>query len=241
MSSVPVSLHNASTPIELLAEAVRLYNPRIALASSFSLEDVTLIQMLSLIAPASDYHIIALDTGRLPEETYQCAEAIKSKYGVTIEWLYPDRDRVESMMLHKGPFSFKDSVENRLECCFIRKVEPLQRRLKTLDAWITGQRRDQSLSRSGLAPVEIDAANGSILKLNPLWQWTAANVARYVKDHNIPYSALYDQGYKSIGCAPCTRPVAAGEHERSGRWWWESAEHKECGIHLAPVLNVTEK
>jgi phosphoadenosine phosphosulfate reductase len=235
MSGIPASLLNASTSIELLGAALMLYTPRIALASSFSLEDVTLIHMLSLFAAPDDYHVIALDTGRLPEETYQCAEAIRNRYHIAIEWLYPDKDLVEELLLRKGAFSFKESVENRHECCFIRKVQPLQQRLKTLDAWITGQRREQSSSRSALEPVEFDVSNNSMIKLNPLWAWTAADVSRYVKENNIPYSALYDRGYKSIGCQPCTRPVAAEEHERAGRWWWEAAEHKECGIHLAPV------
>jgi len=235
MSAIPASLLNAATPIELLSTALSLYTPRIAIASSFSVEDVTLIHMLSLVTSPADYHVIALDTGRLPEETYQCAEAIRNRYGIKIEWLYPDKQLVEEMLLRKGAFSFKESVENRHECCFIRKVQPLQQRLKTLDAWITGQRREQSSSRSALEPVEVDVSHDAIIKLNPLFAWTADDVSHYVKQNRIPYSALYDRGYKSVGCQPCTRPVAPDEHERAGRWWWESAEHKECGIHLAPV------
>lgn len=216
-------------PSELLERALELYHPRIALASSFGLEDVVLIDLLSALR--KDVRIIALDTGRLPEETYACADAIIKRYGVMIDWYFPRHDAVEALERAKGLYSFRQSVENRRECCGIRKVEPLNRALNGLDAWITGQRREQSVTRSALHPVEIDEAHGGIIKLNPLTDWSLDQVWAYVREHKVPYNALHDQGYPSIGCTPCTRAVQPGEDQRAGRWWWETPEHKECGLH----------
>lgn len=229
---IPESILNARDATELLREAVRLYGNRIALASSFGLEDVVLIHMLCIDQRNNACRVFAIDTGRLPEETYQCAEAIRRKYGIEIEWVFPDKTLLEEMISSKGLYSFKESNKDRLECCYIRKVEPLERSLQSLDAWITGQRRDQSQTRAQLQMVEIDRAHASILKLNPLYNWSYESVLEYVRENNIPYNRLFDLGYKSIGCAPCTRPVGPDEHERAGRWWWESEEHKECGLHL---------
>lgn len=217
-------------PTAVLRLALGHFESNIALASSFSLEDVSLIDMMMKIEPEA--RIFALDTGRLNEETYECAEKIRHKYACTIEWFFPHSDEVEKLIDAKGLFSFKESIENRHECCQIRKVDPLERALGTLQAWITGQRRQQSTTRVNVQVVETDQAHGSILKLNPLAFWSAEQVRHYVEVNRIPYNRLYDQGYQSIGCAPCTRPCAIGDDERSGRWWWESAEHKECGIHL---------
>ena len=174
--------------------------------------------------------VFALDTGRLHEETYEVADAIMERYRVKIDWFYPRMRRWRSSCGKKGLSPFRESLENRHECCHIRKVEPLGRALKGLPAGSPGLRREQSMTRTDLAPIEVDAANGGILKVNPLLEWTEEQVWSYAKFRRIPTNRLHSQGYPSIGCAPCTRPVAPGEHPRAGRWWWENPEHKECGL-----------
>ena len=153
------------------------------------------------------------------------------KYGIEFKVFFPERDKIESLIERKGPNSFYSSIENRKECCYIRKVEPLSRALDGLQAWITGLRREQSVTRNGVPKVEIDPAHGNILKLNPLADWTNEQVWNYIKIHQVPYNELHDKGYPSIGCTPCTRAVKLGEDLRAGRWWWEAPELKECGIH----------
>lgn len=217
-------------PMAVLRRAVELYHPRIALASSFSLEDAVVLDMLMSIR--KDAKVFALDTGRLNPETYECAEELRRRYGVQIEWYFPRHDAVEQLERTKGLFSFRESVENRKECCGIRKVEPLERALSGLDAWITGLRREQSVTRTDLKEVETDAAHGGIAKINPLAGWTLHDAWNYAREKRIPYNRLYDQAYTSIGCAPCTRAIEPGEDQRAGRWWWENPEHKECGLHL---------
>jgi phosphoadenosine phosphosulfate reductase len=222
-----VSLKDANAVLEV---ALKHFGSRVALASSFSMEDTILIDMLVKID--ADARILALDTGRLNEETHECAEKIRLKYGCRIEWFFPDNEAVESLVRTKGSCSFKESIENRKECCLIRKVLPLERALNGLHAWVTGQRRQQSSTREDLQVLEVDQSHGGILKINPLALWSADQVKEYVEANNIPYNRLYDHGYQSIGCAPCTRAPREGEDERAGRWWWEDAAHKECGIHL---------
>jgi len=217
-------------PEVVLAWAFGRYHPEIALASSFSMEDIVLTAMMAEIR--SDARVFALDTGRLNEETYEAAEAVRARFGLRIEWHFPDRAAVEALEREKGLFSFRESLENRHECCRIRKVEPLSRALSGLRAWVTGQRREQGVTREGLPVIEIDAAHGGILKLNPLAEWTGDQVETFVRERNLPYNRLHDAGYPSIGCAPCTRAVRPGEDLRAGRWWWERPEHKECGLHL---------
>ena len=219
-------------PRTVLSWALSEYHPRIALASSFSMEDIALVAMLVEIR--SDARVFALDTGRLPEETFEAAEAVRAKLGETIEWRFPDRAAVEELEAGKGLYSFRDSLENRHECCRIRKVEPLGRALAGLQAWITGQRREHGITRSHLPLVEIDEAHGGILKLNPLAEWTTERVDRFLRDRDLPYNWLHDAGYPSIGCAPCTRAVRPGEDPRAGRWWWERPDQKECGLHRRP-------
>jgi phosphoadenosine phosphosulfate reductase len=186
-----------------------------------------------MIHVRSDARVFAIDTGRLNGETHECAEKLRRKYGLRIEWVFPRSEAVEALLREKGSYSFKDSVENRRECCHVRKVEPLSRALAGLTAWITGMRREQSVTRASLDPIERDAAHGGILKYNPLAAWTTQQVWDYVRAHSIPYNRLYDAGYASIGCEPCTRPIGPGEDLRAGRWWWEHPEHRECGLHLA--------
>jgi phosphoadenosine phosphosulfate reductase len=214
---------------EVLRFALSEYRPDIALASSFSKEDIVLIAMMVEIR--SDARVFAMDTGRLHEETYETAEAVARKLGVRIEWHFPDRAAVEELERCKGLYSFRESLENRHECCRIRKVEPLRRALSRLRAWVTGQRREQGLTRADLEVFEIDEAHGGILKVNPLAHWTGEQVEGVIREHGLPYNRLHDRGYPSIGCAPCTRAIAPGEDQRAGRWWWERPEHKECGLH----------
>ena len=216
-------------PEAVLSWALDAHHPQIALASSFSMEDIALIAMMTQIR--HDARVFALDTGRLNEETCEVAEAVRVKFGTRIEWHFPDRSAVEELERRKGLYSFRESIENRRECCRIRKVEPLGRALSGLRAWVTGQRREQGVTRGDLSVVEIDTAHGGILKLNPLATWTGERVVSFIRDRNLPYNRLHDAGYPSIGCAPCTRAVTTGEDPRAGRWWWERPEHKECGLH----------
>jgi phosphoadenosine phosphosulfate reductase len=217
------------TPQDVLRWALDRFHPRIAFASSFGLEDVTVIDMLSRIRP--DARVFTLDTGRLPPETYEVMERVRERYQIPLEVRFPERDAIESLEKENGFFSFRKSIELRKECCRIRKVVPLDGALKGLDAWITGLRRDQAVTRAGVPAVEADPAHGGIVKINPLARWSEEDVWSYVREFKVPYNALHDRGYPSIGCAPCTRAVKEGEDVRAGRWWWENPESKECGLH----------
>ena len=225
---LPLLPDNAS-PEDILRQGIATANGPVKLACSFSVEDVVIIDMFSrLQLPIG---IFALDTGRLNEETYEVADAIAERYRVIIDWYFPRHEAVEQLLREKGPLSFRESLDNRHECCHIRKVEPLGRALHGLAGWVTGLRREQSVTRATLAPLELDEANGGIIKINPLLEWTEQQVWEYADTNRVPVNRLHRQGYPSIGCAPCTRPVAPGEHPRAGRWWWENPEHKECGLH----------
>jgi phosphoadenosine phosphosulfate reductase len=226
--TIPTVTPNA-TPQEILQAGVAAAAGPVKLACSFSVEDVVIIDMAR--ETGVEIGIFALDTGRLNEETYEVADAITERYRVPIDWYFPRHEAVEALERQKGLFSFRESLENRHECCHIRKVEPLGRALKGLSGWITGIRREQSVTRTDLTPIEVDALNGGILKINPLLEWSEAQVWEYAEARRLPTNRLHRQGYPSIGCAPCTRPVAPGEHPRAGRWWWENPEHKECGLH----------
>lgn len=215
---------------EVLCWAFEAYHPRIALASSFGAEDVVLIDMMAKINPNA--RVFTLDTGRLNQETYDVMDRVREKYGIKVEVMFPKAETVEAMVREKGMNLFYDSIENRKECCGIRKVEPLNRALRDLDAWITGLRRQQSVTRTAVAKVEQDEAHNNMVKINPLADWTRDQVGDYIKRHDVPYNKLHDLGYPSIGCAPCTRAVKPGEDERAGRWWWEQPESKECGLHV---------
>jgi phosphoadenosine phosphosulfate reductase len=216
-------------PRDILRSGIARAAGKVALACSFSVEDVVIIDMAKGLGLTIG--VFALDTGRLNEETYEVADAIAEHYRVKIDWYFPQHEAVEALEREKGLFSFRESLDNRHECCHIRKVEPLGRALRGLAGWITGLRREQSVTRTGLAPVEVDQVNGGILKINPLLEWNEAQVWEYAESRRVPTNRLHKQGYPSIGCAPCTRPVAPGEHPRAGRWWWENPEHKECGLH----------
>lgn len=218
-------------PARVVEKALDLFHPNLGLACSFGLEDVALIHLLAETG-RPDIRVFSLDTGRLDEETYVCADRIRKRYGIKIEWQFPDREAVEEMERSKGLYSFQHSVENRKECCGIRKVVPLGRALENLDAWMTGQRREQSVTRTALNVVEQDTAHGDIWKINPLADWTLTDTWKFVHENKIPFNALHNLGYPSIGCAPCTRAVAPDEDQRAGRWWWEHPAHKECGLHM---------
>lgn len=217
------------TPQEIFDAGSKVSGDCIKLACSFSIEDITVIDLLK--TRLSHFRVFAIDTGRLNEETYEIAENISMRYGIDIEWYLPSRQAVEKLEREKGLFSFRSSLENRKECCWIRKVEPLQRALSGASAWVTGMRREQSVTRADQQSLEIDHVNGGLLKINPLTFWTEADVWDYVKSKRLPVNALYRKGYASIGCAPCTRAIQDGESTRDGRWWWESPEHRECGLH----------
>ena len=223
---------------DVVAWAVTRFGRKLAIASSFSIEDCVVIDLASKAARAAkadDVRVFALDTGRLPDETYMTAERVRMKYGVEIEWLFPQREPVEKLIQLKGLYSFRDSLENRHECCGIRKVEPLGRALAGLDAWVTGLRNEQSVTRAETPAIEIDDAHRGIVKLNPIVRWSMAEVRAYADEHRVPIHPLHDRGYPSIGCAPCTRAIKEGEQGRDGRWWWEENAPKECGIHIGDV------
>ncbi len=216
--------------LELLRTAFSAHGDTIALASSFSMEDVVVVDLMSRVRP--DFRVFAIDTGRLPEETLLCADAVASRFKVPIEWHFPRHEAVEALLREKGAYSFRESLENRHECCRIRKVEPLARALAGLTGWVTGLRREQNVSRSRLEAAEVDMLHGGIRKYNPLAAWTAADVEAYTRRRGLPRNRLYANGFRSIGCEPCTRAVTPGEDDRAGRWWWENPEHKECGLHV---------
>ena len=216
--------------LEVLSRAIDHFGDGICMATSFQLGGLVLLDMLHQID--KPVRVFSIDTGRLPEETYECSEAIRRKYGIDVEWVFPRFEAVQTLETEKGMFSFKESVENRKECCGIRKVEPLGRALDGYRAWITGRRMDQSEARTELEFVEKDPVHPGLVKVNPLLYWTKADLWYYVEEHGVPHNRLYDEGYLSIGCACCTRPCKRGADERDGRWWWESPEQKECGLHL---------
>ncbi|MEC8024109.1 MAG: phosphoadenylyl-sulfate reductase [Myxococcota bacterium] len=231
---MPANLHPSDAE-GIVAWALQQWEHRLTIACSFSKEDILLVDFARRINPS--VRVFALDTGRLHAETLQTAERVRTEMAVSIEWYAPKTHDVELLVSRSGLFSFRESVENRRECCHIRKVEPLLRALSGVDAWITGQRRAHGPTRAGLKVFE-SAPNGEPLKLNPLAFWSTAQVDNEIAARRLPVNPLYDQGFPSIGCAPCTRAVQPGEDDRAGRWWWEAAEHKECGLHgRAPWLS----
>lgn len=215
---------------DLLSWALEEFSSDVALASSFGAEDVVLIDILWRLNPK--FRVFSLDTGRLHEETYEVMDQIREKYGIQIEVYFPDGTAVEKLEREHGLYSFRQSIEGRKFCCGIRKLEPLNRAMRGLKAWITGLRRDQAQTRTQTDKIEIDQAHGSIFKLNPLAEWSEKQVWDYIHENSVPYNKLHDQGFPSIGCSPCTRAIKAGEDIRAGRWWWETPESKECGLHV---------
>lgn len=219
-------------PQELLEWAFdRFGTDRFAIITSFQADGVVVVDMAHRIRP--DLRVITIDTGRMPQEFYDVITSFRRRYGLEIEILSPDTAAVEAMVRRHGPNLFYESVPNRLLCCQVRKVMPLNRVLRDLDCWSTGLRRDQSGSRSGVQKISIDHDHGGIVKLAPLADWNEDRVIDYIREHEVPVHPLYSQGYTSISCAPCTRAVEPGAHPRSGRWWWEQNAPKECGMHCS--------
>ena len=214
-----------------LSRIAREHAPAV-FASSFGAEDMVLLDLIAQHAPTLG--VFTLDTGRLPEETLALIDRSRDRYGVPVEVYFPDAARVESFVRANGVNAFYNGVELRKECCAIRKTEPLARALAGKGAWITGLRRAQAVTRESLAYREFDDVHG-LPKFNPLVEWTEEDVWTYIRARQVPYNALHDHGYRSIGCAPCTRAVEPGEDVRAGRWWWENPEHKECGLHRRPI------
>ncbi|MEZ5527576.1 MAG: phosphoadenylyl-sulfate reductase [Gammaproteobacteria bacterium] len=209
--------------------------PNIAISFSGA-EDVALVVMAWKLK--KDIRVFSLDTGRLHPQTLRFMEQVRKEYGIDIEFLSPDAEALAAFTQKKGLFSFYD--DGHEECCGIRKIAPLRRHLQGLDAWITGQRKDQSPTRANVPVAQVDKAFSSedkpLLKFNPFANWSSRQVWEYIRMFDVPYNPLHDQGFISIGCEPCTRPVGPNQHEREGRWWWEEATAKECGLHKANVI-----
>lgn len=220
-------LSNA-TPQEIIERMVDVFGRRIALSSSMGAEDQVLTDMLLKIDPKA--RVFTLDTGRLFPETYDLIDRTSRKYKINIEVFFPDYQKVQEMVNGKGINLFYESVENRKACCFLRKIEPLQRAFSTMDAWICGLRASQSVTRTNIHVVEWDT-NNNLVKINPLANWSEGQVWDYLKANKVPYNVLHDKGFPSIGCQPCTRAIQPGEDVRAGRWWWENPDTKECGLH----------
>ncbi|XPV68682.1 MAG: phosphoadenylyl-sulfate reductase [Halarcobacter sp.] len=204
------------------------YKQEAALSSSLGAEDQVLTDMILKID--KNANIFTLDTGRLHPETYNVMDATNLKYGIKLEIFFPLNEDVEKLYKLQGVNGHFESIDNRKRCCNIRKIEPLKRALKPLKVWITGLRAAQSVTRVDMPVIEYDE-NFHVIKVNPLINWSEEDVWKYIKENKVPYNKLHDLGFPSIGCAPCTRAVKEGEDIRSGRWWWENPEHKECGLH----------
>lgn len=212
----------------LLASIDKNYAP-VVFANSFGAEDMVLTDLIGKYF--SNIDMFTLDTGRLPEETYSLVKEVEDRYSINVRIYFPESAAVEKYTAQNGPNGFYNSIDARKACCHIRKVEPLKRALSGKGAWVTGLRRDQAPTRKDIGESEFDIDNG-LQKINPLLNWNLSDVWAYLKEFNVPYNALHDKGYTSIGCAPCTRAITPGEDVRAGRWWWENPETKECGLHL---------
>jgi phosphoadenosine phosphosulfate reductase len=213
---------------EVLSWFLTEFSGKIAFSTSLGAEDQAIIHMLAdLKKPVK---IFTLDTGRLFQETYDTLDITQKKYGLTIDVFFPDAARVEEMVKTRGINLFYESIENRRLCCHIRKIEPLKRALEGMEVWITGQRKEQSVTRSEATMIEWDASQ-LIMKINPLIHWTSETLWQYLREKKIPVNELHSKGYPSMGCLPCTRAIQAGEDVRAGRWWWELPQYKECGLH----------
>ena len=216
------------SPQEIMAYFLNKFGSKIAFSNSMGAEDQVITDMICKIDKS--VQIFTLDTGRVFPETYDLIDRTNKKYDIHIKVYFPDAQEVENMVNNKGVNLFFDSIENRKECCHIRKIGPLTRAFKGLDVWICGLRRDQSVTRTDIKTVEWDENNG-LIKLNPIVDWSKEKMWDYIKKNKVPYNRLHDQGFPSIGCQPCTRAIEKGEDVRAGRWWWENPDTKECGLH----------
>jgi phosphoadenosine phosphosulfate reductase len=228
LAQVAVQL-DQQAPSAILRWGLEKFGAGLVIAFSGA-EDVVLVDMA--VKSGLPFGVFSLDTGRLHSETYEFIERVRKHYGIEIQLFTPDPKLLEPFVRQKGLFSFYEDGHG--ECCAIRKVEPLSRALASCQAWVTGQRKDQNPSTRGVLPVvQVDPTNAQRVKLNPLANWTLAQVWQYIRDNAIPYNQLHDRGFVSIGCEPCTRAPRPGEHERAGRWWWEEETKRECGLHIA--------
>jgi len=214
--------------VESLRTLADLFPGEVIFSTSLGYEDQVITDLI--LANDIPIKVFTLDTGRMFSETYSVWKKTKDRYDTHIETYFPDQAAVEKLMTEKGPYSMYDSIENRKECCFIRKVQPLNRALAGNKIWITGIRAEQSQNRQGMTQLEWDGGH-NLFKFHPLMDWTFAQVKEYVRDNNVPYNPLHDRGFVSIGCQPCTRAIQEGEDFRAGRWWWEDNSKKECGLH----------
>jgi phosphoadenosine phosphosulfate reductase len=228
------ALASAPSPFDLLSLALERFGDGLRIACSLGVEDMVVLHEAARAGEALGItpRVFLLDTGRLHQETYDQLDRVRDRYRLSIEAYAPDTVAVQSLVRAKGANSFYESVEARKECCHVRKIEPLGRALAGATAWVTGLRREQSPTRAAIERVERDAANGGLWKLSPLADWSEADVWAFVQAHGVPTHVLHKRGFPSIGCAPCTRAIAAGEDVRAGRWWWEDPKHKECGLHV---------
>ncbi|CAH1201989.1 Thioredoxin-dependent 5'-adenylylsulfate reductase [Candidatus Nitrotoga sp. BS] len=220
----------------VLADAVHDYAP-VIFANSLGAEDMVLTDLIDKYQP--EIEMFSLDTGRLPQETYDLMQEVRAHYSVPLQIFFPEAQRVEEYAAQNGVNGFYESVELRKRCCHIRKVEPLRRALSGKRAWITGMRREQAPTRDVLQVSEFDADNG-LQKFNPLLDWSNADVWKYLKQFEVPYNKLHDRFFPSIGCAPCSRAITPGENIRSGRWWWEDTQNKECGLHVNKITPIKQ-
>lgn len=224
--------HRVDQVVTVLTETVRDYAP-IAFANSLGAEDMVLTDIID--RHHIDIEMFSLDTGRLPQETYDLMQTVRERYKTTLRIYFPNVKQVEAYVAEHGVNGFYQSVDLRKNCCYIRKVEPLRRALQGKRGWVTGIRREQASTRANLSVSAYDMDN-RMQKINPLLEWTHAEVWEYLKRYEVPYNKLHDKFYPSIGCAPCTRAITPGEEIRSGRWWWETPETKECGLHTEKVV-----
>ncbi|MCG3702681.1 phosphoadenylyl-sulfate reductase [Aliarcobacter butzleri] len=226
LKNINKELENKTT-IDVIAYFLDNFK-NVALSSSLAAEDQVLTDIL--LKKNKNASIFTLDTGRLHPETYDVMDATNLKYGIKIDVFFPDNENVQKLYKTQGVNGHYESIENRKNCCNIRKIEPLKRALKDVEVWVTGLRASQSVTRTDMPLVEWDE-NFNVIKVNPLINWSQEDVWDYIKINKVPYNKLHDQGFPSIGCAPCTRAIKDGEDIRAGRWWWENPEHKECGLH----------
>ncbi|MES2649067.1 MAG: phosphoadenylyl-sulfate reductase [Bacteroidota bacterium] len=229
INSLSISDLISADPVQTLTDLAEAYPGEVIFSTSFSWEDQLITHLI--FSNNIDIKVFTLDTGRMFPETYSTWSATLEKYGKTITAYYPNANALQLFVEEKGPNSFYESVENRKACCFIRKVEPLQRAVSGNKVWVTGIRAEHSPNRTDMTQVEWDATN-NITKYHPLLNWNTEEVTSFIKQNHVPYNPLHDKGFVSIGCAPCTRAIRPGEDFRAGRWWWEDADKKECGLHV---------
>ncbi|MCI0440272.1 MAG: phosphoadenylyl-sulfate reductase [Chloroflexi bacterium] len=231
--SEQASLLETKSAEEIIRWTLDSFGQRAALCTSFQAEGMVILDLACRVS--QDVRVFTIDTGRLPQETYELIDSVRERYGIEVEVYYPDAQQLSELVTKHGVNPFYRSVSLRMLCCEVRKVNPLNKALAGLDAWVTGLRRSQSSTRASVQKVELDREHGGIVKVNPLADWTSEQVWEHIRANGVPYNALYDKGYTSIGCAPCTRAIEPGEDERAGRWWWENGVPKECGIHVSPA------